>query len=266
MLVGRNTGPGLAEDYFAETHELGLNWLELGGNRPANFPPAWTQERIDNVKRRSEQFGIAYCLHSASFVNTAEIMPGVREASVQHLLDYIRLAAKMEARHLVVHFGYHFSLFPEQVYESLLSTYRVAVEEAERLKVPLMVENMNLLHPDAEILYLGTTVEELKVVFDSIDSPYLGLALDIGHANLIPGGVEPFINAFGPRIGGTHLSDNDGKIDRHWTIGSGTLPWAEMLGKLRAAGYGGSYTIELSTRNKVEPSVQYLKSIGFLPG
>ncbi|MHB9092655.1 MAG: sugar phosphate isomerase/epimerase family protein, partial [Chloroflexota bacterium] len=261
MLIGRSSGQGLAEDYFAESHEFGFNWLELGGNRPSSFPHTITQDRIDRTKRLSAQYGIAYCLHSASFVNTAEIMPRVREAAVQHLIDYVRVAAKLGAEHLVVHCGYHFSLYMDTVYESLLRTFRAAVEEAERLRMPLLIENMNVLPEEAEIRYLGVTVEELRFVFANIDSPYLGLALDIGHCNLLPGGIGPFIEAFGHRIRGAHLHDNDGRVDHHLPLGAGTVDWPVVLANLRKIGYQGSYTIELGRTEDVAASRDYLRDI-----
>jgi sugar phosphate isomerase/epimerase len=139
------------------------------------------------------------------------------------------------------------------------------VAEAERLRIPLSIENMNLLSPDAEIRYLGTTIEELKVVFDAFDTPYLGLALDVGHCNLLPGGVEPFIDAFGSRLNGLHLHDNDGVYDRHWPMGKGTVDWARLFARLKEIGYPGNGTIELRRLEDVIESKKHLQEIGVLP-
>lgn len=164
----------------------------------------------------------------------------------------------------MIHCGYHFSQFMEATYEALLTTFRRVVEEAEKLNMPMMIENMNRLHPDCEINYLGTTVEELKIVFDNIETPYLGLAMDCGHANLLPGGVIPFIEAFGPRIGGLHLHDNDMVLDRHWPLGSGKIDWPAVFARLREIGYKGTYTLELDDHEDVVNSKEYLQRIGLL--
>ena len=78
---------------------------------------------------------------------------------------------------------------------------------------------MNKIHEDAEIAYLGVTIEELARVFNAIPSKYFGLTLDIAHASLLPGGPESFMDAFPNRIVSTHVSDNDLILDRHVPVG-----------------------------------------------
>lgn len=265
MKIARKAGPRPVEEYFDEAKMLGFQWLELGCEAPPNFPQTFDDERINRIKDLREKYGIGYCLHSGSYVNSAEMMPTVRLASEQHLVEYVQLAAKLEAENLVVHLGFHFSQYMEDTYSALLQTYRTVVGEAERLKMPLVIENMNLLSPDAEIRYLGVTVDELKVVLDAFDTPYLGLALDVGHANQLPGGVEPFIEAFGSRLGGLHLHDNDGVYDRHWPLGKGTVDWARLFARLKEIGYPGNATIELRNLDDVIESKKHLQKIGILP-
>lgn len=264
MRIGREAHPCPVEDYFQESHDLGFNWLELGCESPINFPQTFDEPRINLIKDLGQKYGVSYCLHSASYVNSAEIMLTVRKAVEQHLIEYLELAKKLECSYLVIHCGYHFSQFMEATYEALLTTFRRVVEEAEKLNMPMMIENMNRLHPDCEINYLGTTVEELKIVFDNIETPYLGLAMDCGHANLLPGGVIPFIEAFGPRIGGLHLHDNDMVLDRHWPLGSGKIDWPAVFARLREIGYKGTYTLELDDHEDVVNSKEYLQRIGLL--
>lgn len=264
MKFARRAGPRPVEEYFEGARSLGYDWLELACESPDNFPHTFDDERIARIKDLAQTHELEYCLHSGSFVNSAEIMPTVREAAEQHLIEYVWLASKMEAKHLVIHLGFHFSQYMEATYAALLRTFRAVVAEAERLRVPLEVENMNLLPPEAEIRYLGTTVEELKVVFDAIESPYLGLAMDVGHAHLLPGGIEPYIDAFGDRIGGLHLHDNDGVVDRHWALGRGTVDWKRVFEQLREIGYDGSATIELSNQEHAAASMEHLRAIGIL--
>ena len=264
MKIGREAHPDPVENYFEESHRLGFNWLELGCESPANFPQTFDEERIRKVRDLGRKYGISTCLHSASYVNTAELMPTVRKAVEQHFVEYLELAKKMECTYLVIHCGYHFSQFMEATFESLVSTLKNAVKVAEKLKVSMLIENMNRLHPDCEINYLGTTVEELKFVLDRIQTPYLGLAMDCGHANLLPGGVMPFIEAFGPRIQGLHLHDNDMVLDRHWPLGKGKIDWPMVFRKLKEMGYQGTHTIELDRHEDVVASQKYLQSIGVL--
>lgn len=71
----------------------------------------------------------------------------------------------------------------------------------------------------------------------------LGYNFDTGHAWTAREWVPSIPAALGPLILGTHLKDNrqDGAA---LAPGCGSVPWAETLAALRAAGYGGSLDIE----------------------
>jgi sugar phosphate isomerase/epimerase len=178
-------------------------------------------------------------------VNTAEIMPTVRKAVEAHLREYVDLTAALGCEYLVVHCGFHFSAYLDTVRAALYETMARSVEYGERRRVPLVIENMNRLPGDSEFQYLGVAVEEFRRLFDRIRSPYLGLALDVAHCELLPGGTVPFVRAFPDRIHSAQLSDNRGRIDEHLTIGEGTIDFRRVLGALRRIRFTGPLIVEL---------------------
>ena len=242
-----NAGPQPMEEYFSFAKENGFPWIELSCNNPNNFLDKWTPARISGIKKLRDKAGVKYGLHSASFVNAAEIEPTVRKAVQQHLIDYVELAHQLEAEYVVLHFGYHFSLFMDAVFENLIKTYRPVVELAEKYKLPIGIENMNKIHEEAEIAYLGVTIEELSRVFNAIQSKYFGLTLDIAHASLLPGGSESFIDAFPDRIVSSHVSDNDLILDRHIPVGNGKIDFKRVFKHLMKVNFKGTLNIELKT-------------------
>lgn len=245
-----NAGPEPLEAYFPFAHENGFPWMELSCNNPNNFLDKWNPGRIDDIKRLRDRYGVRYGLHSASFVNAAEIEPTVKVAAQQHLLDYVTLAHDMEAEYIVLHFGYHFSLFMDEVFRCLIDTYTPVVELAEKYGLPIGIENMNKMHEDCEVAYLGVHPEEFKRVFDAIRSPYFGLTLDIAHANLLPGGADPFIDQFSDKIVSTHVSDNDLVLDRHLPVGEGKIDFKSTFKRLIDIGFKGTLNIELPRSNE----------------
>lgn len=240
-----NAGPEPIEEYFPFAHENGFPWMELSCNNPKNFLPTFNAKRINNIKKLRDKYPVHYGLHSASFVNAAEIEPTVRKAVEKHLLNYVELVHRLEAEYLVLHFGYHFSLFPEEVFKSLIKTYTPVVELAEKYDLPIGIENMNKVHEDCEIAYLGVTIEELSRVFKALPSKYLGLTLDVAHASLLPGGTESFIKAFPGKIVSTHISDNDLYLDRHLPVGEGKIDFKKIFELLIGVGFKGTLNIEL---------------------
>jgi len=258
MEIGFTAGPKPVEDYFKFAADSGFKRLDLGCSSSINFPHMFSEERIQNVKDLGKKWGIKYGLHTSSYVNTAELMPDVREASERHLLNYIKLSKKINAEYCVVHCGYHFSQFKDEVMESLFKTYRAAVELAEEIELPLVIENMNHVHPDSEIVYLGVTIDEIKQLFEAVPSKMLGLALDVAHANLLPGGTQAWIDAFPEKIFHLHLSDNDGVLDRHLPIGEGSIDFGLVFSQLDEIGFSGTATFEVGSE---ENSVKSLKAI-----
>jgi sugar phosphate isomerase/epimerase len=120
-----------------------------------------------------------------------------------------------------------------------------AVAYGERRRVPLVIENMNQLPGDSEFQYLGVRIDEFRRLFERIPSPYLGLALDVAHSELLPGGTAPFVRAFPDRIHSAQLSDNRGRVDEHMTIGEGTIDFRRVLGALARIRFTGPLIIEL---------------------
>lgn len=245
-----NAGPNPLEEYFPFAHENGFPWMEMSCNNPSNFLDKFTPQRIDNLKKLRDKYGLRYGLHSASFVNSGEIEPTVRKAVAQHLIDYMELAHQLEAEYIVLHFGYHFSLFPDEVFRCLKMTYTPVVELAEKYKLPIGIENMNKVHEDSEIVYLGVHIEEFQRMFAALPSKYFGLTLDVAHASLLPGGPESFIKAFPDKIISTHISDNDLVLDRHLPVGAGKIDFKKVFKQLIAVGFKGTLNIELPRSNE----------------
>lgn len=240
-----NAGPEPVENYFPFAHENGFEWMELSCNNPNNFLDKFDEKRICEIRKLRDGYGLRYGLHSASFVNSAEIEPTVRKAVRQHLVDYMKLAHDLGAEYLVLHFGYHFSLFLDEVFRCLIENFKPVVELAEKHELPIGIENMNKVHEDCEIVYLGVTIEELKRVFDAIPSKFFGLTLDVAHAGLLPGGPKSFMDAFPDKIISTHISDNDLYLDRHLPVGEGKINFKEVLAQLMDMGFEGTLNIEL---------------------
>lgn len=248
--IGFAASSGPVERYFPLARRHHVSWLEFGCQNPVNFPQTFDRERILRIRRLMDRSAVRCGLHSASFVNSAEIMPQVRKAAEEHLKQYIDLAVALGCEYLVIHCGFHFSVYLKSVWEALCETFARAVEYAERQRVPLVIENMNRLPADSEFQYLGVTVEEFTQLFRRIRSPYLGLALDVAHCHLLPGGVGRFVRSFSERIREVQLSDNHGIVDQHLTIGEGTVDFAQVIKLLRGIRFSGPLIIELTDIRK----------------
>lgn len=91
---------------------------------------------------------------------------------------------------------------------------------------------------------MGDDPVMLRSIADEVNSPYLGLNFDCGHANL-GAGVLKVLDAFSDRMIGTHIHDNKGQNDDHLVPGFGTVAMEAMCRGLGRIGYRGDFTLEL---------------------
>jgi sugar phosphate isomerase/epimerase len=259
--LGLAASSGPVERYFPLARRHRVGWLEFSCQNPVNFPQTFDRGRVRRVRSLIERSEIRCGLHSASFVNTAEIMPTVRSAAAVHLREYVDLTAALGAEYLVVHCGFHFSAYLDRVRAALYETMARTVEYGERRRVLLVIENMNRLPGDSEFQYLGVTVEEYQDLFRRIRSPYLGLALDVAHCELLPGGTVPFVRALAERIRSVQISDNRGRVDEHLAIGEGTIRFERVLGALSGIDFAGPLIVELVDVTKKLRSLRRLRAL-----
>ena len=94
-------------------------------------------------------------------------------------------------------------------------------DEAMAAGVAIAIENQHLLPEEVVVSY-----SELAAIVDEIDRANVCIALDIGHC-IIGDGLEPAIEAFGPRIQHLHVNDAIDGVE-HFEVGVGSLNLDEM--------------------------------------
>lgn len=257
-----STGSVPLEEAFDFAVTRGITALEFACQELVNQPQTFDSERISRVRTLMDRSGIDGVLHTASSVNSAEIVPSVRVAVEDYLLGYIDLTERLGCSTMIVHGGFYFDLDLEARLDSLCMTLQRCAREAEGRGISLAIENMNVLPVEAEIRYLGCTAAEILAILDAVDSPALTACVDLGHANLLPEGAGEFVDRLSGRIGHVQLTDNNGVIDDHLALGEGTLDIVDVVARVTAGGYSGPVAIELSDRGAQDRSLERLKRLG----
>ena len=118
-------------------------------------------------------------------------------------------------------------------------------EDAAGRGIRLMVENLDRVF---------AAPDDLQPIFEAV--PDAGFHLDIGHANLNLGlgesnRTEALLKAFGDRLAHVHVSDNrGGAADLHLPLGAGSIDWKAHIRLLKAAGWDGTVTLEVFSRDR----------------
>ena len=242
--IGYDGGATPLEDTLAFAAEHGFHYVDFSAEIGANRVDNWPDDRLRAVRTVMDQNEIAVTVHTASSVNVAEFAPYVGEAVDAYLRGNIDLARRVTAHGVVVHGGMHFSSAVEARMEAARDRLLRAVDHAESSGVSLFFENLNWEPDNAEVHYLGHTVEECHYFFDAIPSDRFGWAFTVNHANLVPEGINGFIDSLDVgRIGEVRLADNTGEVEVHLLPGQGNIDFAATFRRLEDAGYRGYYTM-----------------------
>ena len=133
----------------------------------------------------------------------------------------------------------------DQVRKMNADAIALLAQDAAQRGITLMVENLDRLFSD---------VPDLKAILDAV--PEVGFHLDVGHANLRLGRgqknrTKDLLAAFGDRLSHVHLSDNrGGEGDLHLPLGAGAIDWSGVASILREAGWDGTVTLEVFSRER----------------
>ncbi len=234
-------GMGL-EEALVWAARSGFHYVDFNADQPPNALDAWDEARVRAIRQRCERDDIHLGLHTLSGVNVAEFSPYVSEAVDAYLRANIDVAQRLGCAWLVVHAGFHFSANVAARQAAALARLQRAVAYAEQVGPRLLLENLNLEPADAEVHYLGHTVEECRYYFDAIASAHFGWAFTVNHAHLVPEGIAGFLDAFGvTRIGEVRLADNLGDKEMHLNPGAGNIDFAALFQRLESSGYPYHY-------------------------
>lgn len=203
----------------------------------------------------------ARCLHGAFIdlhpsATEPEIVAFARRRHQQSLV----VAATLGCDLMVVH-----SDFPAREALPVRHTERAArlvdyfgelASAAAPYGVTLAVENI-----------YDTNPQQLVALAAAIGAPNLDLSLDVGHANLYGPtySLDDWVAALRPHLRHAHLHDNDGRYDRHWGLGDGSMSFRAFYEAALAMVPAPRVTIEVTPREDAWEALDTLRAEGWYP-
>ena len=179
--------------------------------------------------------------------------PLIRQTSLHRLRQLFDFMEPFDPVQVVCHTGYdprHHISHRSVWVEHSLAIWEPLVLEAERRKIPLLLENVWEEDP-------GLHAE----LFEHIDSPYLGFCLDVGHQHTFSTTpLVTWLHALSDRLQEIHLHDNDGTRDAHLPVGRGSVKFKLLFDFLAENGKNPLLTLEPHTEEHLTESLQGLRS------
>ncbi len=241
MQIGAMNHPGepLARE-MQWMAELRLDFIDLTLEPPA--AATWKLQPAE-VSALLKDHGLGVVGHTAYYLPIASSFQSVRDAALGELKRAAEFFAQLGARWMNVHPDGHAPFIDEStVYQRNIDSLRELAEFGKKIGVGIMLENV----PGR-----FNSLAQLRPIFEAV--PELGLHLDIGHSNLaVASNTAPeLISFFAQRLAHVHLHDNrGGHADLHLALGMGDLDVDRYVADLRRAGYDGTITLEVFSRDR----------------
>lgn len=177
-----------------------------------------------------------------------------RKKSVEKIKALIKYSNEINAEYISIHPGYYSkksSQRKRRVWNQNLRSFKEITNEAEKHQITIGIENM----PNMPWV-LGKHPSEIFGLVDSVDSEWLSVSYDMGHANTT-NHVTSFLENKN-KITHIHLHDNNGEKDQHLAMGEGTINLEESLSFL--SNYDGMMVLESRSIEEGLASMKKIKS------
>lgn len=228
---------------LARSHGLGLEIAEYctAWNLEEHFgeTDALVRSKLEGISRR-----VLHGPYNELF--PCAIDPRARELARLRYRQALDAAERYHADKVVIHGGYNpWLYYPVWYKEQSVVFWREFIREIPE-GITVCLENVLEEEPDM-----------LLTILKGVDSPKLGLCLDVGHVNAysrVP--VLTWLERCAPYIRHFHIHNNSGGADTHNGLTEGTIPMETLL---RAAGQlcrDATVTLELPDG---EASVNWLE-------
>lgn len=231
----------------------GYQGIELLADVPHAWPAGLLPERKDSIRRTLERCGLEISNINAFMMNAVadprqpywypgwtDSDPNYRAIRREHTKRALRLAAELGAPHITTEPGGR--LEEGQTWRSAAATFydelMPCVEVAEQVRVPLLIE------PEPGLLI--EKFEQYLEFVSRIDSPWIGLNFDIGHAYCVGEDPQDWVARMAPYTRHYHFEDiADTRVHRHLIPGRGAIDFEATVRAIIDTGYDGWLTVEL---------------------
>ena len=241
------------EETIARIAGLGYDGLELLADVPHAWPAGLLPQRRKAIRECLEQHRLAISNVNGFMMNAVadprqpywhpswiEPDPHYRAIRREHTKRALTLAKELGGPSIQTEPGG--PLAPGQSWQAAAGVFydeiMPCVELAERLGVLLLIE------PEPGLLI--ERFDQYLEFAGRIDSPWLGLNFDLGHAYCMAEEPQDWIAQLAPHTKHYHLEDiASSREHRHLIPGRGAIDFPAVLREIAKSGYQGWITVEL---------------------
>lgn len=238
-------------------HDAGIDAIEVTLSDMTKLPASARAGKCGQIVDNARKAGVEIWSVHIPFGKTWDISltnPQMREKALANNREALELCKLLGPKKAVIHASAE--PIPDVERSARLAAAKQALQE---LTPEFAAAGIQLALEDLPRTCLGNTSAEILWLIDGIGG--LGVCFDTNH--LLKESSEDFARAVGPHIVTLHVSDYDGKDERHWMAGDGIIHWPAVAQALTDARYGGPFLYETSKHKSGSP-VQPKEYVRFL--
>lgn len=241
------------EDTIRKIAELGYTGIEILADVPHAWPKFLLEERKQSIRDSLDRHHLTISNINAFMMNAVadprqpywhpgwtDPDPHYRAIRREHTKRCLELARDLKAPHITTEPGG--LLTSEQTWDEAAKIFydelMPCVELAEQLQIKLLIE------PEPELM-----IERFDQYLDfvaRIDSPWVGLNFDIGHAYCVGEDPQDWVAPMAEHTRHYHFEDiAASRVHQHLIPGHGAIDFAATLRAIAKTGYDGWITVEL---------------------
>lgn len=239
--------------FLADACDTGVSRIELWGAAPHFYIGDETLASARALGNRTRAMGlemVAFTPEQCIYpINISAREEALRGRSLRYFLESLEFAVELSAPAVLVTAGGGYR--DEPVSDALRrceDSLGLLCDRAERLGIDLWLEAL----PPA-FANIICSAGEMRALIDRIGSTALHGVYDVAGAVMTGETAEDYFTHLGDRLAHVHFTDAD-PGGSHMAWGEGIIDLPKMIALLRAQGYAGSLTVELTNwKYNVEP-------------
>jgi sugar phosphate isomerase/epimerase len=249
------------EDSIREIAKVGYSGVEILCDIPHAYAPTFTDDQVRSLKKALESSNMqisnlnAFTLYAIGDTYHPSWIEDSREMRIEYTIECIRLAKKIEAKHLSTEPGGPVSSPPppsssspsQQQYQDIGQLEKIFLDGVTRVAKIAEEENIKvLIEPEPGLLIENSRQFKNFMTRKVINSKYIRLNFDIGHFYCVNEDPAKVVYELSDYIEHFHLADiAHTRIHNHLIPGRGSIDFRSVFDAMDNIGYRGFVTVEL---------------------
>ncbi|NGQ95769.1 sugar phosphate isomerase/epimerase [Brevibacillus sp. SYP-B805] len=230
---------GSKVEYFegiTKLKEIGFDTIDI-------FPDfSFKSYDLKRIKKLCDAYEMPVYVMVSAYPELISLEEHVRRYAIESYKKLLDMGVYLDAKNLLIVLGEY--IWEKNVIDPKIQ-WAQAVAAAKELSEYAAKCEMNVLVELEPFKYsLVNDIDTMEQFLADVDMPNCLANVDIGHLH-VQGIAPKEILRLRGKIGGVHLSDNDGTVHNDWPPGRGNADIAGYLLAVKEAGYDDVVSIEL---------------------